>query len=76
MQFKVSAKRADTGKFWGFGKIEKNNFGNLRLSFKKTPEFMEFINGATEWVNFSLFEDKPKDSAPPPVNHDSEDLPF
>lgn len=57
MQLKLSAKRAD-GKWWKFGSVRKSPKGYLQASFKKTPEFMEFINNSGEWVNFSAFEDE------------------
>lgn len=56
----VSAKRAN-GKWFNFGKLKTNQYGNLQLSFKNTPEFKAFVNGSGEWINFSLFEDKPKE---------------
>lgn len=57
--FKVSAKR--NGKWWNFGSIKKNQYGNLQLSFKNTQELKEFVNKGGDWLNFSLFEDKPKE---------------
>lgn len=76
--YKVSAKRSD-GKWWNFGRIKTNQYGNLSLSFKNTPELREHVLQGGEWLNFSLFEDKPKEGQPkqevlPPFN-DSE-IPF
>lgn len=60
MDHKVSAKKPD-GKWWTFGSLKTNQYGNLQLSFKNTDDFKAFVNGSGEWINFSLFEDKPKE---------------
>ena len=62
MKYKVSAKRND--KWWTFGAVKENQYGNLQLSMKNTPELKEHILQGGEWLNFSLFEDKPKEVAP------------
>lgn len=58
-KYKVSAKRADTGKWWTFGNLKKNNYGNLQLSLKVSEDLKNLIRGKKdgEYVNFSLFED-------------------
>lgn len=78
--YKVSAKR--NGKFWNYGKIAKNQWDNLQLSIKVTPELKELVN-SSEWLNFSLFDDeeKPKEEAPKPskaskVEDDEQLIPF
>lgn len=53
------------GKWRTLGRIKKNQYDNYQLSFKKTDEFMKFINGSGEWLNFSLFEPKEKDATKP-----------
>jgi hypothetical protein len=57
MNYKVSGKRKDTGKWWTFGNIKTNQYGNLQLSFKNTDEFKKFIEASGDWLNFSLFPD-------------------
>jgi hypothetical protein len=55
MQYEVKAKR--NGKFWGFGRIQKNKWDNLQLSMKVTPELIELVTANQGgWLNFSLFE--------------------
>jgi hypothetical protein len=57
MNFKISAKLASTGKFWQFGSIKTNQWGNLQLSMKNTQQLKDFVNNGGEWLNFSLFEE-------------------
>ena len=52
------------GKWVTFGSFANNQYGNLQASFKKTPEFMKFINESEGWVNFSAFWKKSKDDKP------------
>lgn len=59
MNYKVSKKKAD-GKWWTWGRIKTNQFGNLQLSFKVTDEFKALVNDGSEWLNFSLFDDDEK----------------
>lgn len=77
MNYKVSAKR--NGKWWTFGNIKINQYGNPQLSFKNTPELKELVNSDAQWLNFSMFEDKPKDEpkqeAPAPYV-DGGEIPF
>ncbi len=56
MNFKVSAKLGQ-GKWWTFGTIKKNQWGNLQLSMKNTQQLKDFVNNGGEWLNFSLFEE-------------------
>jgi hypothetical protein len=85
MEYNVSAKR--NGKWWNFGKIKTNQYGNQQLSFKKTQEFIDFIASSGDWVSFSLFEAedktgrgavKQKPVAPASSFHDdlSDSIPF
>lgn len=60
MDYKISAKRKDTGKYWQFGSIKEGKYGP-QLSFRKTPELLAFIEASGEWLNFALFSDKPKE---------------
>lgn len=62
MEFNVSAKV--NGKWWTFGRIRNNKFGNLDLSFKNTPELKKFVNEGGEWLNFALFEPREKSGSP------------
>jgi hypothetical protein len=70
MNYKVSKKNA-SGKFWSYGNIKQNQWGNLTLGFKVTPELKAIFNDAAEgsWINFSLFEDKPKIESAPTQNY-------
>ena len=84
MDKNVSAKRKDTGKWWGFGNIRVNQWGNEQLSFKKTPEFKAFLRACfeddtTEWINFSLFDGDKKDkpeSYTAPKDESENSIPF
>ena len=56
MNYEIKHKRAN-GKWWGFGRIQKNKWDNLQLSMKVTPELIELVTSKQgEWLNFSLFE--------------------
>lgn len=87
MNFKVSAKLASTSKWWQFGSIKKNQYGNLSLSFKNTQQLKDFVNNGGEWLNFALFEEEQKQTPhnqakadgyqyTPALPDDSQDLPF
>lgn len=60
--YKVSAKRADTGKFWQFGNLKHNaEYGNWRMGVKVTPELKALIAANDgKWLNFSLFAENEK----------------
>jgi len=77
------------GKWVNFGNIKVNQFGNLQASFKNTGELKELVLQGGEWINFAMFEKKPKDAAPisehskakadgyvKPAPTKDEDLPF
>lgn len=82
-----ATKKID-GKWKTFGRIRKNKWDNLQLSFKNTPEFKALVNSNEEWLNFSLFEEKDKEPqaqqdepvSNPPVaevlNDDGMEIPF
>jgi hypothetical protein len=81
MNYKVSAKK--DGKWLNFGRVQTNKYGNLQLSFKNTTDFKKLVNDGGEWLNFSLFEDKPKEGkSTPPAAYDestfdeNEEIPF
>lgn len=76
MDYKVSKKRGE--KFWQFGTIKKNQWGNLQLSMKNTKELKELVNSGEEWLNFSLFENDGASKAPKPSKpyDDNSDIPF
>ena len=63
MDYKLSAKNKE-GKWWTYGSIKKNQWGNNQASFK-VSSLEDLIAQAKaegkEWVNLSLFEnDKEK----------------
>lgn len=57
-EYNASIKIND--KWVNFGKISRNQWGNLQLSMRNSAELKQLINGGKEWLNFSLFEAKPK----------------
>lgn len=62
MNFKVSAKL--NGKWWTFGSVKTNQYGNLSLSFKNTQQLKDFVNNGGDWLNFSLFDDASEEQTP------------
>lgn len=63
MEAKLSTK-LPTGKWWTWGSIKKNQWGNLQASFKVTPELVAlFQEKQGSWINFSVFEEKQPDTA-------------
>lgn len=62
--YSVKKKNAN-GKFWSYGNVKRNQFGNLSLGFKVTPELKAIFNDTADgqWVNFSLFEEERKPTA-------------
>lgn len=80
MDYKISAKRGE--KWWKFGSIKKNQWGNLQLSMKNTKELKELVNNGGEWLNFSLFENNgDKEPSKPSKqqavnNEDDDEIPF
>lgn len=64
--YKVSAKRADTGKFWSFGNMKMGKYGNWQIGMKVTPELKAMIEANDgKWINFSLFAEDEKREVPP-----------
>lgn len=63
MNKKLSRKNAQ-GKWWTYGNIKINQWGNEQASFK-VSSLQELIQLAEsegkEWVNLSLFDDEQKD---------------
>lgn len=59
-------KKMENGKWFTFGQIRDNKFGNQDCSFKITNEFLDLIEKSKEkgWLNLSCFE--AKDEAPTP----------
>ena len=56
--YKVSAKRADTGKWWTFGNMKVNQYDNWSMGLKVTDELIALIESKKGgYVNFSFFED-------------------
>lgn len=70
------------GKWKTFGNLKKGQYGNYRCGLRVTPELKQLIEGGQEWINFSVFEDKPKDydSHQTPATHQrnqiSDEIPF
>lgn len=60
MNYNLSRKN-EAGKYWTYGRIKKNQWGNSQASFK-VSDLKELIRLAEkegkEWVNLSLFENK------------------
>lgn len=60
-EYKLSAKREDTGRFWSFGKMSVNQFGNWSIGIKVTPELKALVNAKDGgYINLSVFEDERK----------------
>lgn len=71
MNYKMSNKI--NGKWRNFGSVRTNKYGNLQASFKVTPELLELFHGNEgNWVNFAMFEDKPKDESSAPKGGEEE----
>ncbi len=74
-EHKLSAKRPDTGKWWTYGSIKVNQYGNLQAGLRVTPELKALIDANDgKWINFSLFpvgqkadEAKPEQKASTPA---------
>lgn len=66
--FKVSRKNAE-GKFWQYGNLKKNKFGNYSLGMRATADFKKLVADTTEgeWINFNLFKDEGKKSEGKPA---------
>lgn len=68
-QYDIKAKR--NGKFWTFGNMKTNQWGNLSLGMKVSDELVELINANRgQWINFSVFEKTEK-----PVKYAEQDEP-
>lgn len=83
MEYEIRAKRKDNEKWWGFGRIKKNQYGNYQIGMKKTKELMGYINAIDDggYINFSLFEPKgdaaePLQKPKPSVPELDDELPF
>jgi hypothetical protein len=62
--YKVSAKRS-TGKWWTFGNLKKNQYGNWSIGIKVTDELKELVAANDgKYLNFSLFEEQEKRDVP------------
>ena len=58
MDYKISSKRKDTGKWWTYGNFKRGDKG-YKLGMKKTPELIAYWNEVKEgeYLNFLAFED-------------------
>jgi len=59
----VSVKIND--KWRTLGKISQSDRGYWRLSFRNTDELKSWLAAQGDWLNFSLFDPRPKDGAAP-----------
>ena len=59
--FLIKRKMTD-GKYFTFGNVKKNQFGNYSLGLKVTPQLIALLQSAKEgeWVNLNLFLDDGK----------------
>lgn len=53
-------KKKENGKWWSFGIVKENPWGNPELSMKVTKELKELVASLEEgkYLNFAMFEDK------------------
>lgn len=53
------------GKWHTFGSLDVNKWGNEQVSMRVSKELKNLINEKAEgeWLNFSLFEAKPKETS-------------
>lgn len=77
MDYKLSRKNAE-GKWWQYGNIKENQWGNNQASFKVSAlkDLIELAEKeGKEWVNLSLFtNDKLKEA--PPSEESSDEIAF
>lgn len=61
MDFKLS-KKNENGKWWSWGSVKTNQYGNNQASFKVTEQFKKLVNDTPTdtWLNFALFENTEK----------------
>ena len=62
MKYNLSAKRKDTGKYWGFGSMKKgdpNYKAEWNIGIRNTPEFRALIEAAGEggYINLNAYPD-------------------
>jgi hypothetical protein len=62
--YEIRAKNA-SGKWWGYGRVTKNQYGNLQVGMKKNADLVALFESVPEggWLNLSLFE--PRDQQEP-----------
>jgi len=86
MEDKYSVKKKNAqGKFWSFGNVKKNQYGNYQLGLKVTTELRALVESSKEgeWLNFSLFKDEDERKEPAAVAEgsaapasDGQEIPF
>lgn len=55
--YEIRAKRPDTEKWWGFGRLSVNQWGNWGIGMKVTDELLRLLEAKKgQYVNFSVFE--------------------
>lgn len=61
MDFKLS-KKNENGKWWSWGSVKTNQYGNNQASFKVTEQFKKLVNDTPTdtWLNFALFKNTEK----------------
>lgn len=76
-------RKGEDGKYFSYGNVKKNQFGNYSLGLKVTPELKALVQLAEikSWLNFSMFDEKPKEQKPsdpqePPPYDDGSEIPF
>lgn len=74
MNYKLSRKKPDTGKWWTYGSLKNNQWGNLQASFKKSAlqELIDTTEG--DWINLSAFEDTGEKKEFKPVERKADTL--
>jgi hypothetical protein len=62
--YEIRAKNG-TGKWWGYGRVTRNQYGNLQIGMKKNADLIALLEAVPEggWINLNLFE--PRDKAEP-----------
>ena len=59
-RYNLSAKR-ENGKWWSYGRLEINKYGNWSIGMKVTDELIDMLNSKRGgYFNLSVFEDKPR----------------
>lgn len=71
MNYLIKTKTADGWRT--LGSVKVNQWGKLQASFKNSELLKKLVNEGGEWLNFALFEEKPKEA---PKQQEDQDLAF